>query len=53
MLSEKQFNDKIIENMIAFKNVPRQRNRIKCALIGINGINKIIEKECEKNGNGN
>lgn len=51
MLSEKQFNDKIIENMIAFKNVPRQRNRIKCALISINGINKLIgESDCEKYG---
>lgn len=42
MLAEKEFNEKIIENMIAFKNVPRQRNRIKCALIGIDGINKLI-----------
>lgn len=52
MLAEKKFNDKIIENMIAFKNVPRQRNRIKCALIGINGINKLIGSDYEKYRNG-
>lgn len=49
MLAEKKFNSNIIENMIAFKNVPRQRNRIKCALIGIDAINKLIRSDDEHN----
>lgn len=42
MLAKKQFDNNIIANLIAFKNVSRQPNRIKCALIGIIGIKKIL-----------
>jgi len=42
MLAKNKFDNNIIANLIAFKNVSRQPNRIKCALIGINGIKKIL-----------
>jgi len=45
MLNQAIFKESVIGQMIAFKNVPRQRNRIKCALIGIEGINKLLLME--------
>lgn len=43
MLDSQTFNANLIKNLIAFTNVPRHRNRIKCALLGVEGISKLLE----------
>ncbi|WP_308150137.1 iron-sulfur cluster assembly scaffold protein [Spiroplasma sp. AdecLV25b] len=43
MLNSQPFNVNFIKNLVAFTNVPRQRNRIKCALLGVEGISKLLK----------
>lgn len=42
MILGKKYNKKIIGKMIVYKNVNKQANRIKCAITGIEAINKAI-----------
>lgn len=42
MLYSQKFDVLLIKNLVAFTNVPKQRNRIKCALLGVEGINNLL-----------
>ena len=48
MVSEKEYDEDMLEEAIAFSTVSKQANRIKCATIGIDGFLKLIEKEIAK-----
>ena len=48
MVDEKEYDEDMLEELIAFKTVSKQANRIKCATIGIKGFVQLIE-ESEKN----
>ncbi len=47
MIYEKDYDEDILEEAIAFKNTYKQANRIKCATLGWNGIIKLIEESEE------
>lgn len=49
MIFEKDYDEDKLEEAIAFKNTHKQANRIKCATIGWNALEKLIEKH-EKEG---
>lgn len=42
MIFEKEYDEDLLEEAIAFMNTHKQANRIKCATLGWNGITKII-----------
>lgn len=44
MIEEKDYNDDILEEAIAFKNVGKQANRINCATIGWKAMRQMIEE---------
>lgn len=48
MIDEKEYDADMLDELIAFKTVSKQANRIKCATIGIKGFVQLIE-ESEKN----
>ncbi|MBQ7890302.1 MAG: SUF system NifU family Fe-S cluster assembly protein [Erysipelotrichaceae bacterium] len=48
MIDEKEYDEDMLDELIAFKTVSKQANRIKCATIGIKGFVQLIE-ESEKN----
>ena len=48
MVDEKEYDEDMLEELIAFRTVSKQANRIKCATIGIKGFVQLIE-ESEKN----
>ena len=48
MVDEKEYDEEMLEELIAFRTVSKQANRIKCATIGIKGFVQLIE-ESEKN----
>lgn len=48
MVDERDYDEDMLEELIAFKTVSKQANRIKCATIGIKGFVQLIE-ESEKN----
>lgn len=45
MIDEKEYDPELLEEAIAFKNVSKQANRIKCATIGWKAIRELIENE--------
>lgn len=45
MIDEKEYDPDMLEEAIAFKNVSKQANRIKCATIGIKAMSELIEKQ--------
>ncbi len=47
MIYEKEYDEELLEEAIAFKNTYKQANRIKCATLGWNGLIKLM-KESEK-----
>jgi len=50
MIDEKEYNEALLEEAIAFHNVGKQANRIKCATIGWKAIKEILiesEGNCE------
>lgn len=47
MIYEKEYDEDILEEAIAFKNTHKQANRIKCATLGWNGLIELI-KESEE-----
>ena len=46
-VDEKEYDEEMLEELIAFRTVSKQANRIKCATIGIKGFVQLIE-ESEK-----
>lgn len=42
MILGKKFNEKLLGKLIVYKNVNKQANRIKCAMTGIQAIEKAI-----------
>lgn len=44
MIDQKEYDDEILEEAIAFHNVGKQANRIKCATIGWKAIQELIEE---------
>jgi len=46
MIYEKEFDEKVLDEALVFINTSKQAARIKCATIGWNGLEKIIEDEC-------
>lgn len=44
MIFEKDYDEDKLEEAIAFKNTHKQANRIKCATIGWNALEKLIEE---------
>ncbi len=47
MIYEKEYDEDMLEEAIAFKNTHKQANRIKCATLGWNGVVKLIEESEE------
>lgn len=47
MIFEKEYDEDILDEAIAFKNTYKQANRIKCATLGWNGLVKLM-KESEE-----
>lgn len=45
MVDEKEYDADLLEEAIAFKNVSKQANRIKCATIGWKAISELIQEE--------
>ena len=44
MIKNDDYDESLLQELTIFKNVSKQMNRIKCALVGLNSINNIIEK---------
>ncbi|AHF58273.1 iron-sulfur cluster assembly scaffold protein [Spiroplasma eriocheiris] len=44
MLFERTYDETMLNELIAFINVPKQPNRIKCASIGVNGFLKLLQE---------
>ncbi|MFR7592369.1 MAG: Fe-S cluster assembly sulfur transfer protein SufU [Longibaculum sp.] len=47
MIYERDYDEELLEEAIAFKNTHKQANRIKCATLGWNGLIKLIEESEE------
>ena len=47
MIYERDHDEDLLEEAIAFKNTHKQANRIKCATLGWNGLVKLIEESEE------
>ena len=45
MIENKEYDADMLEEAVAFKNVYKQANRIKCATIGWNAMNELLEKK--------
>lgn len=45
MIYEKPFDESILEELLAFVNTHKQAARIKCATLGFNGCEEIINKD--------
>ena len=43
MIKEKPFDDMLLEEAIVFKDVSKQANRIKCAMIGFTGLLQLLD----------
>ena len=48
MIENKEYDGDVLEEAIAFKNVYKQANRIKCATIGWNALSELLEEEEDK-----
>ncbi len=46
MIYEKPYDDSVLEEALVFMNTSKQAARIKCATIGWNGLEKIMEDDC-------
>lgn len=47
MIYEKDYDEDLLEEAIAFQNTYKQANRIKCATLGWNGLVKLMEESEE------
>ena len=50
MIFEKDYDEDLLEEAIAFKNTHKQANRIKCATIGWKAMEEMIAESESKNG---
>ena len=48
MIYEKEFDDSVLDELIVFINTHKQAARIKCATLGSNGIEYIIDGKSDK-----
>ena len=46
MIYEKPYDSSVLEEALVFVNTSKQAARIKCATIGWNGLEKIMEEKC-------
>ena len=44
MIDDREYDPSVLEEAVAFKNVYRQANRIKCATIGWNALKELLEE---------
>lgn len=44
MINMEEYDEELLEEAVVFKNTGRQANRIKCATIGWNGMQELIDK---------
>ncbi|MCH5179623.1 MAG: SUF system NifU family Fe-S cluster assembly protein [Erysipelotrichales bacterium] len=44
MIHEDEFDDELLEEAIVFINTSKQASRIKCATIGWNGLNELLDE---------
>ena len=44
MISEDKFDEELLDEAIVFMNTSKQASRIKCATIGWNGLNELLEE---------
>lgn len=44
MINEKEYNESLLDEAIVFMNTSKQAARIKCATIGWNGMNQLLEE---------
>lgn len=44
MIDQKDYDENLLEEAVAFDTVGKQANRIKCATIGWHGLEKLIEE---------
>lgn len=51
MIDALDYDEEMLEEAIAFHNVGKQANRIKCATIGWKAISELIEESEDENGN--
>ena len=49
MIDQKDYDENLLEEAVAFDTVGKQANRIKCATIGWHGLEKLIEESEDKN----
>ncbi len=47
MIYEREYDEEVLEEAIAFKNTHKQANRIKCATLGWTGLTKLIDESEE------
>jgi nitrogen fixation NifU-like protein len=45
MIDLKELNEDLLQEAVAFQNVGKQANRIKCATIGFKAIEQMIKEE--------
>ena len=43
MIKEKPYDELLLQEAVVFKDVSKQANRIKCALIGFTGLNQLLD----------
>lgn len=48
MINEREYDSDLLESAVVFSNVSKQANRIKCATIGWEAAEYLIEKSSEK-----
>ena len=45
MINNEEFNSDLMEELIAFREIYKQANRIRCSLIGVNAIEELLKNE--------
>ena len=43
MIKEEPFNSDLLQEAVVFKDVSKQANRIKCAMIGFKGLLELLD----------
>lgn len=49
MIDQKDYDEELLQEAVAFDTVGKQANRIKCATIGWHGLQKLIDESEKKN----
>lgn len=44
MLQETSFDEDLLQEAVVFKDVSKQANRIKCAMIGYQGLKELLQQ---------